>query len=185
MKKLLLSFFTVLLSAVIQLNGQQPAFTREYKVINTGAGLGSNLFREAYYSTVIPPVSVSFEFGIKDHVLERGVIGTGFYVGAGRYKYEFSRKGWKTTNYIIGARGNLHYPLIRYFDTYTGFMLGYEILGIEYFGGYNETDYTGTSNGIAWAWYIGGRYYFSENMAALLELGYGDAYVTVGIAFKL
>lgn len=184
MKKLFLAF-AILFITVIYLNAQPPAFTREYKVINTGAGLGSNVFREAYYSTLIPPVSVSFEVAVKDHVLEKGVIGTGVFFSAGRYKYEFSRKGWKTISYIIGARGNLHYPLLRYLDTYSGFMLGYEILDITYFGGYDETDYTGKSNGITWAWYIGGRYYFSENMAVLLELGYGAAYLTVGIAFKL
>jgi hypothetical protein len=63
-------------------------------------------------------------------------------------------------------------------------MLGYGILNIKYFGGYGIDDYTGSSSGIQWAWFIGGRYYFIENLALMAELGYGVAYLNVGIAFK-
>jgi len=184
MKKLLLSFAVVIFTAT-QLYAQAPAFAKGYKVINLGLGLGSNLFRETYYNTIVPPISASFEVAAKDHVLEKGVIGVGGYLGASLYKYEFSRNGWKTTDLIIGARGNFHYPLLDNLDTYSGFMLGYGILRVEYFGDYGEDDYTGSSNGIQWAWFVGGRYYFRENMAVMLELGYGVAYLNIGIALKL
>lgn len=184
MKTQFLSYVLFFL-AIVQLNAQIPAFTRDYKVVNLGVGIGSNLFREAYYSTMIPPVAASFELAVRDHVLEKGVVGIGGYLCAEKYKYSFSRKGWETTSFIIGASGSFHYPLIDHFDTYSGFMLGYEILRNEYFGGYDESDYTGSSNGIKWAWFAGGRYYFRENMAALLELGYGVAYLTFGLAIRL
>jgi hypothetical protein len=183
MKKFLISFAAMCFT-IAQLVAQEPVFVKGSKVINLGLGIGSNLYRETYYHTMVPPVSASFEVGVKDHVLERGVIGVGGYFAATSYKYEFSNKGWKTSNYIIGARGNFHYPLVDKLDTYSGLMLGYGILRIEYFGGYGNDDYTGSSSGLQWAWFIGGRYYFSENLAAMIELGYGVAYLNLGIAIK-
>ncbi|OFY60339.1 MAG: hypothetical protein A2V46_00370 [Bacteroidetes bacterium RBG_19FT_COMBO_42_7] len=183
MKKLLISLFAACF-AVAQLPAQEPAFVKGNKVINLGVGLGSNLYRESYYNSTIPPVSASFEIGVKDHILERGVIGAGGYLAGSSYKYEFSRKGWKTTNFIVGIRGNFHYPLVDKLDTYSGLMLGYGILSVEYFGGYDDDDYTGSSSGLQWAWFLGGRYYLRESFAAMLELGYGISYLNLGVSFK-
>jgi hypothetical protein len=57
-------------------------------------------------------------------------------------------------------------------------------LSHKYFGVYGDEDYSGSSSGIRWAWFVGGRYYFKENFAAMLELGYGVAYINLGIALK-
>lgn len=183
MKKLLLSCTAIYL-AVLQLVAQEPAFVKGSKVINLGLGIGSNFYTGTYYHTMVPPVSASFEVGVKDQILEKGVIGAGGYLAASMYKYEFSGKGWKTSNFIIGARGNFHYPLVNKLDTYSGFMLGYGILGVTYFGGYSQNDYTGSSSGIQWALFAGARYYFKKNIAAMAELGYGIAYLNIGAALK-
>ncbi len=39
-------------------------------------------------------------------------------------------------------------------------------------------------SGLVSSFFIGGRYYFSDSMAAMLELGYGVAYLNLGVAFK-
>jgi hypothetical protein len=182
MKKLLISFAAVYF-AITQLVAQEPAFIKGNKVVNLGLGIGSNLYRETY-NTIVPPVSASLEVGVANHILEKGEIGVGGYLAASKYKYEFSNKGWKTSELIIGARGNFHYPLIIKLDTYTGLMLGYRILSTEYFGGFGNENYTGSSNGLIWAWFLGARYYFSERLAAMLELGYGVAYLNLGVALK-
>lgn len=183
MKKLLL-FCTAVYLTVTQIVAQEPVFVKGNKVVNLGFGIGSNLYMETFYHSMIPPISASFEVGVADHILEKGVIGAGGYLAGTTYKYEFSNKGWKTSNFIIGARGNFHYPLVDKLDTYTGLMLGYGILGVKYFGGYTDDDYTGSYSGIQWAWFLGGRYYFMEKMAVMAELGYGVAYLNVGIAIK-
>ncbi len=183
MKRILISC-TAIYFTVLQLVAQEPAFEKGSMVINLGLGIGSNLYTETYYHTMVPPVSVSFEIGAKDQILEKGVIGIGGYLAASKYKYDFSGKGWKTSNFIIGARGNFHYPLVNKLDTYSGLMLGYGIMGVEYFGGFGQNEYTGSSSGIQWALFVGGRYYFKENLAAMLELGYGVAYLNIGIAMK-
>ena len=63
-------------------------------------------------------------------------------------------------------------------------MAGYGIMSNEFFGSYTEEDYTGSSNGFRWAWFVGARYYFVESMAAFAEIGYGVSYLNAGIASR-
>jgi hypothetical protein len=69
-------------------------------------------------------------------------------------------------------------------DTYTGLMIGYRILSHSYFGAYDDNDYSGLTSGLQWSLFIGGRYYFKENIAVMLELGYGVAFINLGVALK-
>ena len=71
-------------------------------------------------------------------------------------------------------------------DTYGGLLLGFRIVSDKYFGdpGY---DYGGsfTGSGLAYSFFVGGRYYLTDNIAVFGELGYGIAYLTIGATFKL
>jgi len=178
MKKLLL-LFVVVSFALTQLVAQEPTFLKGDKVLNLSVGLGSHYYT-SHYKMQVPPVAASLEFGVVDNVIEKGVIGVGPYVGYFSSKYD---NYWKTSYLVLGARGNFHYPLVEKLDTYTGLLLGYNIVSYtdldDYFG-----DYSGSTSGIAWAWFIGARYYFKENLAAMAELGYGVAYLNLGIALK-
>lgn len=184
MKKILLLLVVVAFS-LTQLVAQEPTFEKGDKVLNLGIGLGSTLYSGSYYKSQIPPISASLEFGIVDNVLEKGVIGVGPYLGYSSYKYEYSSWGWKYTNLIIGARGNFHYPLLDKLDTYTGLLLGYNIASSKEFGNITPGwDYSYSAGGVAWSWFVGGRYYFSESFAVMAELGYGIAYLNLGVALK-
>jgi len=185
MKKLFLSVVVICI-AFVQLVAQDPTFAKGEKVLNLGLGLGSTLYTAgSYYKGQVPPVSASLEFGVVDNVIEKGVVGVGPYIGYSSYKYEYQGWGWKYSNIIIGARGNFHYPLVDKLDTYTGLLLGYNIASSKEFGdpvpGWN---YSYTAGGLQWSWFIGGRYYFKETLAAMLELGYGIAYLNLGVALK-
>jgi len=184
MKKLLL-MFVVVSFALTQLIAQEPTFEKGDKVLNLGIGFGSAWYTGIGYSTQIPPVSASFEIGIVDNILEKGVIGVGGYFGYSSYKYTYSFDdwGWKYTNLFIGARGNFHYPLANKLDTYVGLTIGVNIVSEKTFGGYTGTSF-GSNGGLKTAEFIGARYYFSDNFAAMLELGYGVAYLNLGIALK-
>jgi hypothetical protein len=183
MKKLLL-LFVIGCFTLTQLVAQESTFNKGDKVLNIGIGFGTTLYSGTYYKSQIPPISASLEFGVADNILEKGVIGVGPYLGYSSYKYEYSGWGWKYTNIIIGARGNFHYPLVNKLDTYTGLLLGYNVSSSKEFGtGYGD-DYNASSGGVVWSWFIGGRYYFSDNFAAMLELGYGVAYLNLGVALK-
>ena len=168
-----------------QMTGQESTFLKGDRVLNVGLGLGSTLYSGTYFKSQIPPLSVSLEFGVADEIIDKGVIGVGPYVGYSSYKYEYSDWGWKYSNIIIGVRGNFHYPLVDKLDTYTGLLLGYNVSSAKEFGepipGY---DYSSTSGGIVYSWFVGGRYWFKESLAAMLELGYGISYLNIGIATK-
>jgi len=184
MKKVLL-FVGALLIASAHLHAQESSFLKGDKVLNLGLGLGSTLYSGSFYSSQIPPVSASLEIGIVDGLIEKGVIGIGPYLGYSSFKYEYMGWGWKYSNIIVGARGSFHYPFLDNLDTYAGILLGYNIVTSKEIGdptpGLNDSY---GSSGIAWSGYIGGRYYFSDAFAAMLELGYGIAWLNLGVALK-
>jgi hypothetical protein len=157
-----------------------PVFVKGDKIVNLGIGFGSTYYA-SYYGTHMPALSGSFEIGVKDGVIEKGSIGVGGYLGYSSAKYD---NYWKTSNFIIGVRGSFHYPLVKKLDTYTGLLLGYNVYSYKYYdtylGGYSTSPST-----VAFAWYAGARYYFSDKIAAMAEIGYGISYLTLGVAFKL
>ncbi|MEA1885844.1 MAG: hypothetical protein U9N72_01365 [Bacteroidota bacterium] len=183
MKKLLailvMSFF-----ALTQMAAQDPIFVKGDKVLNLGIGLGTTLYTGTYYSMQLPPVSASLELGILDEVIDKGSVGVGPYVGLASYKWEYSGWGYKYLNIILGARGNFHYPFIEKLDTYTGLLVGFNVVSSSEFGTPTGYDYSATSSGLAWSWFIGARYYFKDNIAGMLELGYGISYLNLGVALK-
>jgi hypothetical protein len=171
-------------------HAQEPAIEVGDQFVNFGLGLGSVTFSGSGYSTVIPPLSVSYEKIIVDEVLEKGFIGVGAYLGFSSYKWSYAFMGadwgWNYTTILPGARGSFHYPIIDNLDTYTGLMIGYQIVSARETGSTQlGINYSATTSGIAWSWYAGGRYFISENFAIMAELGYGITYLNIGVALKL
>jgi hypothetical protein len=168
---------------------QNNNFAKGDKVLNLGIGLGSTLYTGSYYSSKVPPVSVSLEFGFIDDFLDVQdlSLGLGGYFGYTSSRYESTwlggSWGWDVSSIIIGPRGTLHYPFVDNLDTYTGLMLGYNVVTWKEFGSI-PTGFGSSSSGIWWSYYIGGRYYFTDNVAAMLELGYGISYINLGVALK-
>ncbi len=184
MKKIILLFIITAFS-LTQLLAQESTFVKGNKVLNLGIGFGSGLYSGTGYTSSFPPVSASFEVGVKDGIAEKGSIGVGGYIGYSAHKWEYLGWGWKYSNLIIGARGTFHYPLVDKLDTYTGLILGYDIVTAKETGtavfGYN---YSASSSGLAYSWFIGGRYYFTDKFAGMAELGVGITYLTLGVALK-
>lgn len=169
----------------ISLNAQNTTFNEGDKVLNLGIGFGSTLYSGSYYSSKVPPVSASFELGVKDELFdENSSLGIGGYLGYTGAKWEYSNYGWDYTSVIIGARGALHYQFIEKLDTYTGLMLGYNVVSSKSYGT-TGTISNSVGSGLTYSWILGGRYYFNNNLAGLLELGYGVAYLNIGIALKI
>jgi len=183
MKKNYLIALTLLIT-LPALQAQESMFNLGDKVINLGIGLGNTLYSGTYYNKGVPPVSFSYEQAIVDEVLEKGVIGLMGYVGYTSYKYDYLGWGYKYSNIIIGAGGLFHYPLIDKLDTYAGILLGYNIANATEFGTPSGWDYDATSGGIVFSGFIGARYYFTEQFAAFAQVGYGIAYLTLGVSIK-
>ncbi len=101
----------------------------------------------------------------------------GGYLGFASYAYKHFN--YRYSDIILGARGNFHYPFVDKLDTYLSLMLGFRVRNWNY-------DYSGTNyNRPVSAWILGGRYYLSNKLAVMGEIGYGIAYLTGGIALKL
>ncbi|HPT12173.1 MAG TPA: hypothetical protein PLP69_06075 [Bacteroidales bacterium] len=172
MKKNLILTALVLCIAVTA--GAQNTFNKGDKVLNLGLGFGNAIYTGSHYSMVIPPLSASFEVGIIDHLFDdKSSIGVGGYVGIMSAKYYDSR--W--TDLIISSKGAFHYQLVDKLDTYAGLLLGFRA-GFD-----NNSAYTNDS-GFLSSEFIGARYYFTDNFAGMAEIGYGIAYLNLGVALK-
>jgi hypothetical protein len=184
MKKIIITAF--LLIGIFTTYAQRSTFYKGDKVINASIGLGSMMYSGIGYSTAVPPISGSFELGFKDDFLvDKATLGFGAYMGYSKNKWESFGWGWTYTNIILGARASLHYPILENFDTYGGIMLGFNIVSSKEFGINSGLISNSAGSGIAYSFYVGGRYYLTKNFALLGELGYGIAWLNVGLSFKL
>lgn len=188
MKKALITMVAMLFM-LANLNAQDAMFQKGDKVVNLGVGLLSALYTGSGYTSKIPPVSISYEMGIKDDVLDVGSIGVGGYLGYTSAKWETNwlggSYGWKYTNFIIGARGSFHYPLVDNIDTYAGILLGYNVVTAKEVGTVPIGFGASSVSGAIFSGYVGARYYFNEKFGAMAELGTGIAYFNLGLAVKL
>lgn len=190
MKKLFITAIVFLCLGINSTNAQEPTFVKGDKVLNASIGLGSVLYSGLGYSTKVPPISASLEVGVKENfIVDDLTLGIGGYVGYSKYQWTYNQYnwGWSYTNLIVGGRAAVHYPFFEKFDTYAGILAGIRIVTDKEFGD-NNLGYTYTStagSGIAWSTYIGGRYYFTNRVALLGEIGYGISYLNIGLSLKL
>jgi hypothetical protein len=177
MKKIV---FSLLLAFSFAVASQAQVFAKNDKVVNLGVGIGSYLGGVGY-STIIPPISGSFEYGIVDGLINgKASIGVGGYLGFASQKYKYlNDSGWNYNYFILGARGAFHYQFVDKLDTYAGLMLGYNIAT-------SSGDNVGnvSAGGFVYSTFVGARYYFTESIAAFAEIGYGIAVLQLGVAFK-
>src|SRR5690606_29536546 len=130
----------------------------------------------------IPFMSLSYEHCVKDNLFdEQSSLGIGGTMGYTSAKWETVGYGWKYSDFVIGIRGALHYAIVDKLDTYTGLMLGYDILSSKSIGNWHsELDYSASTGGFVWGWSLGARCYFNESFAGFGELGYGVSVINLG-----
>lgn len=183
MKKFILPLFVIALF-VVQAHAQD-VFVKGDKVVNLSVGVGSSLYSGSVYGSVTPALGASFEVGVVDDLFdENSALGVGAYVGYTGAKFDGFGNDFKTSSFIIGARGAVHYQFIDRLDTYGGLMLGYNIVNSDWESGLPGYDADYTDSKLLLDLYIGGRYYFTDNVAGLLEIGSGIAYLNIGVALK-
>lgn len=182
MKKIALVLIFALVN--IGLISGQEIFKKGDKVANLGIGFGNTFYTGSGYSTVIPAISGSFEYGIVDNLINgnNGSIGVGGLIGysSSRYKYQDYKHTYR--DFVIGVRGSFHYQFIDKLDTYAGVGIGYDIVSSSANG--ELAGYSATSNSLFVGGYIGARYYFTENFAVMSELGYDVGIFKIGVSYK-
>ncbi|MDR7129707.1 hypothetical protein J2X69_002052 [Algoriphagus sp. 4150] len=170
------------------------AFAQEFekgdKVVSFGIGLGSSI---GNYSTSsqLPALSAQYEQGVWD-IGGPGVISLGGYIGYKAFKYDYSSSSYsyeqKWDYILLGVRSAYHWNghNVDKLDLYGGLMLGYYLLNYSYSDSNgSSTGGDSYSNTGGLSLYLGSRYYFTGNLAAFAEAGYGVAYLNIGVALKL
>ena len=181
MKKLT---FALLLAFLVSASSTKAqSIQKGDNVVALGVGFGSSILNFSG-SSQTPAISISFEHATFE-AGDDGLISLGAYLGTKSYKYSGDSYTQKWSYTIVGLRGAYHYTALGdKVDVYGGIMLSYNAL--KYKDNYSGGGYVGNygSGGTGFTAFVGGRYYFSEHIAAMAELGYGVSYLTVGLAFK-
>jgi len=187
---------TVLLFAMFlfAFTSQAQQLEQGNSLINLGAGMGSYYTSGSGYKTTLPPLEASYEYMINDNVSVGGFFG----MTSSEYKQEIPDIYNNTTiSYKItfgymafGGVGNYHFVNNDEFDVYGGIKLGYTNAKIEMDSNDSDfdqilktLDYKGS--GVLFGAQAGARYFFSDNMAVNVELGYGFALAKLGLTIKL
>ncbi|WP_400193366.1 hypothetical protein [Hymenobacter sp. B81] len=164
-------------------------FVKGSTAVNLGIGLGLGY---GYLGNAsMPALNLSVERGFIEGV-GPGTIGIGGLVGYKSYRYDYPGTKYKATwtNMYVGVRGTYHYnftdnPKV---DTYAGISLGAriesykntyvdDVLGKDYYDNYGGAYmYSG--------FFLGGRYYFTDNIGAFGEIGYDASYLKLGLSAK-
>jgi hypothetical protein len=175
-------FCTIIVIFIFSANGTSQTFQQGDNVINVGIGLGSAL--DAGNGKPNIGFNASYERGIWE--AGPGLVSLGGY--AGRVSFKDDGPGYEQKwNYtVIGVRGAWHYTELNHekIDVYAGVMASYNIVDYSYeSSGFSATS-DSYSNSLGGSVFAGGRYYFTNNIAAFVEIGYGATFFNAGIAFK-
>ena len=175
MKKVFLSL--AIAAIAFTANAQKSsglAFDNSTSYLHFGVGFGGGF----YTGTVtLPPVSISYEKAVTDNISVGGIL------GYSSSKYNFYTDGdYKYTYLLIAARGNYHFATSEKLDPYAGLSLGYNIVSVSAPSGQNS--YKSKGSALLFGAQIGANYYFSPNLGAFAELGYGIGILTIGLSAK-
>ena len=178
-----------MLYPLLALQAQRSMFNLGDRVISLGLGIGNTLYTGGRgYSTMVPPLSVSFEQAIAEDIFRKGALGLMGSIGFTSYSFRYMVDpydfGWDYHNIILGAGSLFHYPLLERLDTYVGALLGYNFTTIAESGDTGDND-PDSAGGFLIAAFLGGRYYFTDQVSAFARIGYGVAYLIIGVSYRL
>ena len=156
-------------------------------LVSPALGLGTPYW--IGYSTTLPPISVSVDYGIEQDIVDEGTVSIGGYFGIAQNRYRYnvigSDWGWNFTHIVFGPRGTYTYPVEDKLDIYGVLMLGYSITLNNEVGDIPITANIPTTSKPVLDVSAGGRYFFQDNLAAMVEIGYGVSILRLGVSFRL
>ncbi|MEO5584438.1 MAG: hypothetical protein ABIQ75_03200 [Flavobacteriales bacterium] len=167
-------------------------FEKGDNVLGVGIGVlgGYNVGLSGSGVTQSPAFSLHFDHAMGE--LGPGTWGLGGYVGfkTTSYKYDYIYYNYdrRYTFLVFGARGTWHYNSWHTdkLDTYAGVLLAFKSVSVKDntdYGAY-PNNYSYSGSGFGPGAFIGARYYFSDNIGAYAELGYGITVIQLGLTVK-
>lgn len=142
-------------------------------------------------NTQTPLFGLSYEYGAFDR-LGPGSVGIGGFLGYKAYKRIEQIDGnsyFEKLHYmVLGVKGSYHYnpfKKVKGLDPYAGLMLSLNVP--DYANNYTDKyKYLGSKyrGYLAGTVYVGAHFFFTENMGAFAEAGFGTAFFSLGMNFK-
>jgi hypothetical protein len=182
---LIFSLFAATASAQAQTTkAHTGSFRKGSIVLNLGVSTPDRIDTDlSDYKVKIPAISVSPEFGIANlfNKTGKGAIGMAPVVAYAVDDYD----GADRTRMTVGLKGNFHYQFVPKLDTYLGVQGGYRI--VKRVKKEDDPHLPTPPIGMFRAGgIVGARYYFTNSLGVMAELGYGNATIlTGGIALKI
>ena len=154
-------------------NSQAQSYKMGDNLLNVGIGVG-------VYSYGGLPIGASFEHGFTEQISAGGFID---YLS---WKNSYSSYNYSWRFIYFGARVSYHFNELLNLnndklDVYAGAGLGYSAVSTS---DNLVSGYSGYSNRLFLNLHVGGRYYFSNNIGAYAEAGYGVSALKLGLTFK-
>lgn len=145
------------------------------------------------------PAHAKFEYGLSDKIgvgVSMGLVTskvswtyeettydpvTGYANGTATYE-----EGFKGSSFVVLARMNYHFGTTDKLDPYWGFGAGYNANGFKYYNTNPNSieDIKLAGLPIGFESTVGMRYYFTDNIGAYMELGWGKSLLQAGLAAK-
>ncbi|MBK9284209.1 MAG: hypothetical protein IPM51_07785 [Sphingobacteriaceae bacterium] len=179
-------------------------FAGNNSVINLGVGFFSSVTYRygkngSYKYTQTPALSLSYEYGLPEKI-GPGHVGVGAYFGYRAATYRFDDFYYLNNRYYYEHKWTYSYWAIRGVyhlddlmndkaELYFGTTLGIRYTKYKFNPNSNDPflyNYELRESAVRpnISLFAGGRYYFTENIGAFLEIGYGITWLTGGLALK-
>jgi hypothetical protein len=171
---------TLLLTALL-ITFSTPSYS-QYQVGKNTASASIGFGGGGLTGTGAIPISAEYNFLNFEKNIHAGV-----FAAYSSTSEDFYYGKWTYTYIIIAAQGNWHFTPGEKFDPFAGLSLGYNIGSskVSYNGPYSGYNFGSASvGGIFFSAQAGFNYWFSENFAAQVRVGYFP-YASVGVTLGL
>lgn len=187
-------FFGALVIALLAIGANAQTFEKGSSIVSAQLGIGGGFGQR-----------IAYEYSLVSLLDGKAAIGVGGSLN-NRVKTESVKDAWgkmKTVEdwFTVTVNASFHYEFIDKLDTYVTLGLGGGVDAAtakykwnsdgkkkykEFYGVEPETESASASQGIfGWVSSLGARYYFTNNWAANVELGWtGAGYITLGATYK-
>jgi hypothetical protein len=123
--------------------------------------------------------------GLNGEVAYNDKIGIGAWFDTWSYGETFTGGEWNVRYVALAGTGAYHFPVKSNpkIDPFLGLAVGYFVVSTSSdVGGFS---YDGSGSRIFIGGFGGARYHFKPNMSGVARLGFGAAYLTLGLDFKM
>jgi hypothetical protein len=131
-----------------------------------------------------PALGISGEMAYNDRITVGAWADTWSYGES--YGTPLGNYDWSVRYIALAGTGAYHFPIesTPKLDPFLGLALGYFIVSTKA-DGIGGGTYTGDASRIFLGGFGGARYFFRENLAGVARVGFGAAYLTVGVDFRM